>query len=921
MLRNSLAWRMGALYLRRQRRQTLLSMLAGAIGAMLITMSLFHYGSVKTSGDGWIKAHFGPVDWELVPSKTGTFTDAEISQITNPKFSLPYRYLPVVSAPGTLFASDKLDADGASLQQVNLLGFDFAAAASFDPSSAAFWRSPLKQGEAILDQGAAQLLGLKKGDAVYAADSEGKRHGFILREVPPAAGLSGYRGDGARLSGTLLLHPDDARLLTGIGVGQSSRVLVTRMQPADSVMGMSFNEKTPQLAEIKPIKYNALNQANSKFVVVILAISLTAVFSSAFLLRQIVLMFAESRSELYGVLRAIGLSRKQIRSLFRAEALLLGLLSGAVGIAVGLAGGYALVRLIYGTASGREVSGTGIPVEPSVPLPVLIGVVLLVLAYQLLLVLLASRKAGAGSIVDLMRGSIWESGSRQARLRAASGKGLLIALIAAAVLGLHLYHAFAWQPKELGGPVVLQLLLAWLASSAAIVFLLQLLLTAIGKLLGPKAGIAGLLALRYTGQRPGRSFTVMLLFAVAMMTITFTSSMSELIVGNMEPKRNVQTMLGYGGFVPYESEREKKAVLDLLVKDEMLRKTVRGHVDVKQVMVAPQLTAGSSRTGLSFVPVTEELVTGGSWALTDRAAEFASDQEAWEKVMSDPTYIVLPLLYKDFGTEYSSSYWLPEKQYKLGEQIELGFFLKDLISLEDKPDLTLSFTIAGFAAANTASNVSTQYVYSTTYIHPEIWRQLMEYHKPWPNQTHQGLLLLDLDYSNLSQDEQIVSRLVAGGANQAIIPYLDNWKAHAANSRFVDGFIAFTALSAVIGLLGLAVLQKRSIHERQREIAMLRSSGIPSRHLFAAFTIEGSLLGSLGLIAGGAVGLTGAHAFIRIMQSDLQPWEKVVQVDYNWILLIGVMLVLMGLAFLFQLGPSRGALKGSAVEALRGAEQ
>ncbi|SDT50423.1 ABC-type transport system, involved in lipoprotein release, permease component [Paenibacillaceae bacterium GAS479] len=921
MLKNSLAWRMGALYLRRQRRQTLLSMLAGAIGAMLITVSLFHYGAVKTSGDGWIKAHFGPVDWELVPSKAGTFTADEISQITNPKSTLPYRYLSVVSALGTLFASDKLDADGASLQQANLLGFDFAAAANFDPSSAAFWRSPLKRGEAILDRQAAELLGLKTGDAVYAADSEGQRRGFILRETPPSAGLSGYRGEGAKLSATLLLHPDDARMLTGLEPEQTSKILVTRMQSADSVMGMSFTEKTPQLAEIRTIKYNALNQANSKFVVVILAISLAAVFSSAFLLRQIVLMLAESRSELYGVLRAIGLSRKQIRSLFCAEALLLGLLSGAVGIAAGLAGGYALVRLIYGTASGREVAGTGIPVEPSMPLPVLIGMVLIVLAYQLLLVLLASRKAGAGSIVALMRGSLRESGSRPARLRAATGKGLLVALIAAAVLGLHLYHTFGWQPKEASGSVALQLLLVWLASSAAIVFLLQLLLTATGKLLGPKAGIAGLLALRYTGQRPGRSFTVMLLFAVAMMTITFTSGMSGLMLGNMEPKRNIQTMLGYGGFVPYESEREKKAVLDLLANDEMLRKTIRGHVDVKPIMVAPQLTAGSSRMGQSLVPVTKELATGGSWALTDRAAEFASDQEAWEKVMSDPTYIVLPVLYKDFGTVPSPTYWRPDKLYKPGDDIELSFFRKEVVLPEDKPDLRLSFTIAGFAAENTASNVKTQYVFSTTYAHPDIWRQLEDYHHPWSDQTHEGMLLLDLDYSNLSQDEQIVSRLVSGGATQAIIPYLDNSKTYAANSRLVDGFIAFTALSAVIGLLGLAVLQKRSIHERQREIAMLRSAGMPSRHLFTAFTIEGSLLGSLGLLAGWAVGLTGATAFIRVMQSDLRPWEKAISVDFNWLLLIGVMLVLMGLAFLFQLGPSRGALKGSAVEALRGAEQ
>lgn len=921
MLNHSLAWRMGALYLRRQLRQTLLSVLAGAIGAMLITMSIFHYGSVRTSGEAWLKAHFGPVDWTLVPAQTEVFTPEAAAKITGggAPSALPYRYLPVVSATATLFTQEQSNADALSVSQAQVLGFDWKDAAVFDPA-VKIWSSPLKPGEAILDEQTAEQLEIKAGDAVYVSGKDGQRHGFVVRETPAPEGLSGYRGDGARMSGTLLLHTDDARRIAGMNTQETNLILASRVNQSDSVMGMSILTEQNGLFDIRYIKMNAEGMAESNLVMVILIISITAIFSSAFLLRQIVLMLAESRTELYGVLRAIGLNRGQVRSLFRAEALLLGVCSGAAGILMGLAGGYVMVRMIYGTELAQELGASGIPVHPGLPVPVLVGGVAAVLIYQLVLVLAASRNAGAGSIVSALRGGNREMRIFRRRPGAALRALLAILLPCAGLVGLHVYMALVWKPGQADSENVLGFAGIWLLAVAALVLLLQTCLIGAGKRLSAKAGPSVLLAVKYASQRRGRSFTVMLLFAVGMMSITFTSGLGGLIVGNMNPNQGVRTILGYDGFVPYESAAEKEAVERLLREDEALKRLVAESADVKPLMVAPQMPGEKSRRSQAVIPVRPDLLSNGQWSLSARAPEFADDEAAWSKVMSDPGYIVMPNQYRDYGGHQSETYWKPEKLFKPGDKVELSFFRNERVAEGAAPDLTVTFTIAGFADPNTADSVATLYAYAAAYVHPEIWSKLQDYHHPWPNQTHTGLLLLKFDHTQLELDAQIVQRLTSGGARKVIIPYLDSWREYNANKRLVDGFIGFAALSSAIGLLGLGVLQKRSIHERQREIAMLRSAGVPSRLLRRAFLLEGSLLGGMGLLAGWGIGLTGAQGFIRLFQSDLRPWESAVPAQFEWGLLGGVMLLMMVLAVLFQLSPARSALRGSPVDTLRKAD-
>ncbi|ASS65516.1 MULTISPECIES: FtsX-like permease family protein [unclassified Paenibacillus] len=922
MLAKGLSWRIGLLYLRRLKRQTLLSLLAGAIGAMLISMSCFHYIAVKGSGDAWVRAHFGPIDWVLMPKQGKPFSGEQAGTLRTELESMPgvrYRSLPVVAGATTLFASARQDAEVKSLQQVQLLGLDPQRAKLFDEGQAALWRTGLPSGQAILDRETAGRLGLEAGDAVWAADAAGERKPLIVRDVVEATGVTGYRGDRGSRNGTVLMNEIDAAALAGSPEGSYSLVLVGRTDPADSVLGMNYSNKMNELTETRLVKYEALSRAGGEMVTIVLAISLTAVFSSAFLLRQIVHMMAESRSELYGVLRAIGMNRRQVRGLFAAEALLLGLLSGLIGLLSGAAAGWGMVKLLYGGGYGHAVSSTGIPITASIPPSMAAAAAAAVLLYQSLIVLLASRKAGAGTIVAALRGGATEGGKESRGWKKAAGAAAL-PVMAAAFLAAHLYQAFMWEPAAVSGATMLALLVVWLGASASAVYAVFGLLLGAGRRLAGRLGLSMLLAVRYAGRRPGRTFTVMLLFGIAMMTVTFTAGLSSLILKNMNTEHTVQTMLGYGGYVPYQSEKEKEIVLELLRTDEELSRTVTGHAAVEPVMSGVQLEGTGSRFSQAFVPVSQELLAGGGWKLAERSPEFGSDAEAWNKVEADDGYVVLPLRYRKTADDKPSSFYGSEAAYAAGDFIRMGFYKNNLVGSRDKPDLTVELKIAGFAAENSESSIRTEYVYSTTYVSPGLFAKLKPYHHRWPNQSHQGLLLLQFDYRDLELDREISSRLVSGGASSAGIPYLTGSEKYAENRQLVNGFIGFTVLSAVIGLLGLAVLQKRSIGERSREIAMLRCAGVPPRKLFRSFLLEGTLLGGCGLLAGTAAGATGAHAFIRILQSDLRPGETPADIAFPWLLLSGVLGLLLAAAFLFNIGPARGALIPPPTEPLRSAD-
>lgn len=68
MFKSTLIWKMAWMNVTRNPRQTLLSIAGGCIGSALIIASVVFYMSFNYSGEEWLDAHYGPIEWSLTPA-------------------------------------------------------------------------------------------------------------------------------------------------------------------------------------------------------------------------------------------------------------------------------------------------------------------------------------------------------------------------------------------------------------------------------------------------------------------------------------------------------------------------------------------------------------------------------------------------------------------------------------------------------------------------------------------------------------------------------------------------------------------------------------------------------------------------------------------------------------------------------------
>ena len=166
-----------------------------------------------------------------------------------------------------------------------------------------------------------------------------------MKEIVEENGLTGYQGITGSSTGTIIMNESAGRRITGLAKGYHA-ILAGRSDASIPIGGFTQFD----IAAFNPhmVKNDAADKTKKLDLSLILSmISAVAIASSAMLMRQVLMMIAEARWELYGILRAIGLSQRHIRSMFTAEALLLSLLSAGAGTLLGTIGGYLLVHEFY----------------------------------------------------------------------------------------------------------------------------------------------------------------------------------------------------------------------------------------------------------------------------------------------------------------------------------------------------------------------------------------------------------------------------------------------------------------------------------------------------------------------------------------------------------------------------------------------
>ncbi|UVI32248.1 FtsX-like permease family protein [Paenibacillus spongiae] len=926
MIGNRLVWKMAWENMRRQWKQTLLTTAAGAIGALLITVSFVNYQSVKHSGDAWIAARFGAIDWELRPmdgdQRAFTAEAADSIMAAYKKGGADVRFLPVVEGDTTLIAGSK--EQQRSKTGMLAIGLSADRAESFDSTQPDVWSSSLRPDEAVVDEETAADLNIRQGDGIQLLDHEGKQRLFQVRHVARQTGLTGYRGGNAAAAGTVIVSEEAARKLVGMEHDGYHSLLAGRMDPSDPVQGFSYFENADsEPFQLRMLKYHAESKANNLSVSFIVSmISGVAIASSALLMRQVLVMIAEGRRGMYGVLRAIGISRRQIGGMFAAEALLLSLFSAAAGTLLGTAGGFALVKLFYGVYSEElsRISGASIPVTPYVSIAGSVQLFAVITLFLAAIGLLVARKAGRIRIVEALRDSSAASVSSYK-----GGKGIrqlaIVCLCAAAVFA-HLYQSLIDIP-ELNGSRMGWILFLWLTGCIGTVVLALRLVSGGAGIFGAIArqlrfpDVSVLLAVRYPNVHRGRTLTIALLFAFVMMTLTFMSSISSMLQRANDVDRTNQTMLGFGGYVGYAAPEQKADILSIVENDPQIAERVASVATVEPYMLLME-KQGSAQ---AIVPVTDKLVSGGGLKLIERDERFGSDEEVWKAVMNDPAYIVLPISDRyEPGGEGSGE--RREIRINAGDRITLPIYENKLRTLQEEwtPLAERTFVVAGFADEN-SDDKTKLHVYDATYVNESVHRELRGYGFKWTNQPELGFVLVQFDYRDVEAAQNLKDRFVVNGIMTFTSPYADNAAEQLVNLQLFRGFIGFTALSALIGLLGLAVVQFRAVRERSKAIAMMRCIGLSGKQITRMFLLEGTVVAVVGLLAGWAIGTTGSNLFIHTVAQDVKPHEEPIPFHYPYDWIIPMLIGLLLAAVLINIGPARAALKLTPGDALRSSNE
>ena len=241
-------------------------------------------------------------------------------------------------------------------------------------------------------------------------------------------------------------------------------------------------------------------------------------FVGTFLIYLTLSMAVIERTRVYGTLRALGATRRQVRRLVIREALVLGFLSSIVGLLVGLG----IAKVLLGLFSSvLDLELPGLTVTPSAVIAAMIVGLLTTLASALL----PARRAGRLAPVVAMKGDY----AGELRLSRVWIAGLVLVIVSLGVL-----FGASNLPQAVGS-------LAQIALLLGAVLLVPLLLRPVAAILGRVTrriahGVGDIAVLHLVKERSRSAYTLALimvvmgmLFATGGMFLSISNSVDELI--------------------------------------------------------------------------------------------------------------------------------------------------------------------------------------------------------------------------------------------------------------------------------------------------------------------------------------------------------------------------------------------------------
>lgn len=867
----------------RRRGEALLVVLGGALGTAIITGSLLVGDALDTSLRYRAPERLGPVD-VVVGTFAAPVADATQSLLVSDPPPETDGVLPVTVVDATLSTPETAPGERAVVPTARLLETDFRAARSFggDPAATGIEGPTPGPGGVALGEDAAARLRVAAGDSVevYAYGQ------FLLLRVErvlPRAGVAGYATEFDDASMNAFVAPGTiAGLAGGPGVPDDSRpperlVLL-------SATGGVFDgaERTDALIEdvgdrlgtlagfqASPVKRDLLDVAREEgdaFAELFLSLGAFAVLAGAALLVNTLVMLAEGRRRELGVLRSLGMSRRETVGAFYLEGAAYSVVASVLGAVAGIGVARGVVTLAGGVFSSAQRGGVEalrFGFEPATLLAGALGGLLVSLAIVLAAGFWIGRTTIVEAIDDLARRP--ERGPRRSGVAFASfGVLFFVASAVSVILGEDLgslvfpclsLALFAVAIRDLPwgralADVAVVVVMLWAVLSFGllgfdgdnvVLFVAQglaLALSAVVLLVGRQpwigghlrrlgGGLALHLATAYPSARRLRTGATLLAYALIVFTLVFSSVLSGVFSGQKEQLVKDEA----GGFDVLASTGSA----DLISPDELV--AVRGVEEVAPL----SWTVAGLRVGHSGKfrdwPVSgfdRALLDGGPPALEEfDHEEYPSEEAVWQAVAADPKLAIADVAFLQRGGGP------PESNVAVGQEIEAkGPTTRETVRREV---VAISAAGAAFSGVMVSRNSLAEFV-----------------EEPVVNRHY-------LAVSGGSDPEA-----VAAGLQRSFLP--NGLEARSFEKiveealrdqeEFFDLIEGYLALGLLIGTGGLGVAMVRAARERRRQIGVLRALGFPASAVRAAFLFESGLVALEGTLIGAVLALVTSYQLV-----------------------------------------------------------
>jgi len=703
-----------------------------------------------------------------------------------------------------------LDSDGNPIggQGPPTLGFSWGDTEALNPIKIqdGNGRPPAGPGEIAIDLNSARNANLELGDMVTVVAFNGPED-FVL------VGLTSF-GDADSLLGATLISFELEEARSVFGYGDELTGIVVQAEA-----GVDAADLTAAIAEVLPEGVEAvtgeteqneqaaeISEGLSFLSVGLLAFAGVSIFVGGFIIQNTFRIIIAQRTRELALLRALGATGRQVRSMVIIEALIVGVVGSVVGIAFGFLLALGIRALMNAVGLGLTQSGM-VLLPRTVVIGMTVGVLLTVASS-----LLPARKASRIPPIAALREDASRTPRRSLHKRAVVGAAVTGTGVALLAIGLFLGVSNPLLYVALGAAI------GFIGVSILAPLAARPLADIIGWPMPKLFGVSGQLAKENTKRQPRRT----------------ASTASALMVG-------VALVVFFSVFASSTKASVSETVFELFPADITFQSTNQTDPEVPAV-ISPEFAddlrmheelevVSAMQFGKAVVGGDEKLIAAVDPATIDQVFSLGASDGVVAALVEPETIIVSTSYLEDSGHDVGDTLTIEYLTTGTVDTTIVGVFeANDFSDFAISTDTYVAnFRYEGDAVifANTAEGVSV-------------------------DEAQDAVAPTVASYGNVKA--QTKSDIVTEAENQidqALVLF--------------TGLLLFAVIIAILGITNTLTL---SVYERTQEIGLLRAVGMTRRQVRRMVRWEAVIVATFGALLGVGIGIVLGWAVVKALADE-----------------------------------------------------